>query len=98
MTKQFTTEEIRANASMVSIKTNPDKETAPRYLEEDDHLLLTGVTITEQGTVQKLPIVDFELVDAEGKKHYFFVTGRILQSIASAVQAANYRNHGNTNP
>lgn len=98
MKKQFTADQIRANASMVSIELGKDKTVAPRYEEDDDHLLLSNVVITEQGTVEKLPIVDFVLVDAEGKKHYFFCTGRILQSIASMVQGVNYKNHGNTNP
>lgn len=98
MEKKFSNEEVRHHASMLKVKINADKKVAPRYTVQEDHLLLYESVITEMGTESELPVVDFLLVDAEGKKHYAFITGRVLQAIVAQIQSINYKNHGNTNP
>lgn len=73
---------------------------APRYSQEvcDRELTLQSVVVTERGTAEGLPIVDFVLTDKEGKEYFFATTGRIVTSIASAVRGVNQRNHGNSDP
>lgn len=71
---------------------------SPRYPKTSTELVFKSAVITEKGTVQGLPIVDFVMVDNEGKEYYFMTSGRIVQAIASAVGGVNLRISGKENP
>lgn len=78
----------------VKIDIIPGKQ-APRY-GEGTELTCEGVVITERGTEGGLPIVDFKMRSPDGSFYLLCFTGRIVTSIAAAVQGINFRNHGNT--
>lgn len=80
-----------------SIKLNPGNF-APRYTADDVQLELEEVVITEEGTRNGWPLVDFVMKDKAGKKHFFMVTGSIAQMIAGAVRGVNVRIHGKEEP
>ena len=54
--------------------------------------------ITEKGMESGLPLVDLQLIDKDGKKHFVAVSGRILLTIAAAIRGSNLRNHGTEEP
>lgn len=53
--------------------------------------------ITEQGTAGNLPIVDL-IGEVNGKKVVLVISGRLLDSIASALRGVNLRIHGKERP
>lgn len=94
----FSHEEIMAAAMQANIQLVPGN-VAPRYNPcEVNQLLLDQVVITEQGTGSNLPLVDLVFKDENGKRHFTMLSGRILQTIAKAIDGVNIRNHGNPNP
>ncbi len=72
-------------------------DTAPRY-PDGTELVCEGVTITEQGTMEHLPIVDFKLRGPDGKFYLVVMTGRIVNAIAASIRGINERNHGTPTP
>ena len=72
-------------------------DAAPKY-DRGQEISLSHVTITEQGTVAGLPIVDFVMTDPAGNQYLLVLTGRIVNMISAAVRGANLRNHGVEEP
>ena len=72
-------------------------EIAPRY-DEGVEIELESVTITEQGTEARLPLVDLKLRGPNGERYLAVVTGRIMNMISAAVKGVNLRNHGIEEP
>ncbi len=70
---------------------------APRY-DTGTELECNGVTITEEGTASRLPLVDFVMVAPNGDRFLLVLTGRIVNMISSAIKGANLRNHGKAEP
>ncbi len=70
---------------------------APRY-SEGQELTLEDIAITEQGTEEGLPIVDFRMRGPDGKFYMLALTGRIVNCIAAAVRGVNERIHGLPEP
>ncbi len=73
-------------------------QVAPRYDERGEELTCEAVIITEQATVQGLPIVDFKMRDAKGNLYLLVLTGRVVNAISAAVRGINMRNHGEEEP
>ena len=61
-------------------------------------LKIEKVVITEQGTVNNLPIVDFVLVGPDGKRYIAVTTGGLVRMLGSAIDGVNERNHGTPFP
>lgn len=83
------------------IEINPDKKQAPHYLARDGfvgELRVNKVVITEMGTVENLPIVDFVVQTTNGEKYLMVLTGRLVNAISAAVRGTNLRNHGREEP
>jgi len=70
---------------------------APRY-GEGCELRLEGVTITEQGTKENLPMVDILMRGPGGKLFMLVLTGREVNAIAAVIKGVNTRNHGTPEP
>lgn len=71
---------------------------APRYGDECGALAaVRRAVITEQGTAGNLPIVDL-IGEVNGKKVVLVISGRLLDSIASALRGVNLRIHGKERP
>ena len=71
---------------------------APRYGDECGTLAaVRRAVITEQGTAGNLPIVDL-IGEVNGKKVVLVISGRLLDSIASALRGVNLRIHGKERP
>lgn len=70
---------------------------APKY-SEVTQLTCEGVVVTEKGTEQGLPIVDFKMRDKNGKLHLLVLTGRVVNSISGIVKGVNMKNHGTHEP
>ncbi len=84
----------------LEIELVPGKD-APKYTEAEGfvgELRIDKVVITEQGTVENLPLVDFVLVGADGRKYIAVTTGRLARMIGSALDGVNTRNHGTPQP
>jgi len=73
-------------------------DVAPRYDSPIEEIKLEHVTITEQGTQSHLPMLDFVMTGADGKRYLMVITGRIANSISAAVKGVNMRNHGTPEP
>lgn len=74
-------------------------DTAPRYEGQGGaELKCEEVVITEQGTKESLPIVDFVMRGPDGQLYLLVMTGRIVNMIASALRGVNMRNHGIAEP
>lgn len=71
---------------------------APRYDEQGTELVREGVTITERGTQEGLPIVDLKLRGPDGKFYLLVMSGRIVNAVAMTLRAINFRNHGTETP
>lgn len=71
--------------------------TAPKY-DTGYEATVERVTITEQGTTSKLPIVDVIGRDPDGQQVVMVLTGRQLCWIAAAIRGVNKRNHGTAEP
>lgn len=72
---------------------------APRYNPEQTKQLEARVAvITENGMQSGLPVVDIQMVDAEGNEYFFMVTGRIFNSVTDIIKAVNMKNHGAEEP
>lgn len=59
---------------------------------------LKKVVVTEKGTNNGLPIVDFVMQLPSGETVLLVLTGRIVNAIAAGVKGANLRNHGVAEP
>ncbi len=70
---------------------------APRY-DTGSEVECVGITITEQGTQSRLPLVDFKMRAPNGEQFVLVLTGRIVNMISAAVKGANMRNHGKQEP
>lgn len=70
---------------------------APRY-DTGIEAKLSHVTITEQGTEAKLPVVDLVARDPNGNQVLLVLSGRQVCAIAAAVRGVNKRNHGVEEP
>lgn len=82
----------------LKIKINPG-DVAPRYERDIRELKIDSVVITEQGMESGLPLIDFQLTDAEtGKPYFVMVSGRLITSLSAAIQGVNLRNHGKIDP
>lgn len=71
---------------------------APRYTENDIELTVDNAVITEQGMQSGLPLIDIVLTDANGKKYFTALSGRIVQTLSKAIDGVNIRNHGVADP
>lgn len=72
---------------------------APRYEAGTRTEVECGeAVITEQGTVNNLPIVDLLLDGPDGKKYLLVLSGRTMLAIAAALRGVNQRNHGTPEP
>lgn len=81
----------------VDIEITPGR-IAPRYGDECGALAsVLRAVITERGTAGDLPIVDL-IGEVNGKQVVLVISGRLLDSIASAVRGVNLRNHGVERP
>lgn len=65
---------------------------------EATRVVCIKVVITEQATQAGLPVVDFVMSDPLGKIIKLTLTGRIITTLAAAIQGVNVRNHGNPDP
>jgi hypothetical protein len=70
---------------------------APKY-DTGHQVSVERVTITEQGTKSRLPLVDFIAHDKDGNQVLFVLTGRQVCAIASSIRGINMRNHGVEEP
>ena len=86
-----------SDATILNIELLPGN-TAPRYTENDVELTVDKAVITEQGMQSGLPLIDIVLTDANGKKYYTALSGRIVQTLGKAIDGVNVRNHGTPNP
>jgi len=73
-------------------------DTAPRYKEGDVEVTIDKVVITEAGMGSGLPLIDFQMTDADGKIHFAALSGRVVNMISSAIKGVNMRNHGTEEP
>ena len=67
----------------------------PFYKAEDGfqpELSLDEVVITEKGTVENRPIVDFVLTGPDGKRYMACITGRLVKAVADVITEINHRN------
>lgn len=72
-------------------------DTAPRY-DTGVEASLSHVTITEQGTQARLPIVDLVAKLPDGTQVLIVISGRHVCALAAAVRGINLRNHGVEEP
>jgi hypothetical protein len=79
----------------MSIEVIPGNK-APHY--QGQELVLEGTTITEQGTQEGLPLVDFRMRDQHGNLFLLVLTGRIVNTLSAAIKGINEKNHGNPEP
>jgi hypothetical protein len=70
---------------------------APSY-DRGEGVTLSHITITEQGTANRLPIVDVVMKATNGKQFILALTGREWCMVAAAIRGANLRNHGIEEP
>lgn len=70
---------------------------APQY-DTGDELDVESVTITEEGTAQRLPLVDIRLRGPNDEKYLAVLTGRVVIAIAAAIKGINKRVHGREEP
>jgi len=75
-----------------------DGTIAPRYKEDDVELTIDKAVITEKGMESNLPLIDFQMTDADGKVHFAALSGRLILSLAAAIKGVNMRNHGTEEP
>lgn len=66
---------------------------APRW-DSAEGLTLEEMIITEKGMQSGFPLVDFVFRAPDGQTMVFTTSGRIVQSMAAAVDGVNLRNHG----
>ncbi len=66
---------------------------APKY-DHGREIVCSHVTITEQGTVAGLPMVDFVMHDSEGNQYLMVMTGRLVNLVSAAIKGVNMRIHG----
>jgi len=86
------------DTNMLTIELLPGK-IAPRYNpKEVKELAIKKVIVTEKGTEGDLPIVDFQLEDADGNRYFTMITGRLMNQLAAAMRGVNMRNHGVEEP
>jgi len=71
---------------------------APRYTKDTKNLKVEQAVITEQGMVSGLPLVDMQLVDEDGNKYFFCLSGRLFKLLATSIDGVNLRNHGTIDP
>lgn len=71
---------------------------APRYNEAGFELVCEEAIITEQATVNNLPIVDFKMRGPDGKMYLLVLSGRIVNGLARAIRGVNMRIHGVEEP
>lgn len=74
-----------------SIHMNPGS-VVPRWDAATHELTPLSATITERGMQSGLPMVDMVFEGADGKRHAFTTSGRMMLMLAGAVQAAVVRN------
>jgi len=67
---------------------------APRYTKDTKNLKVEKAVITEQGMQRGLPLVDVQLVDEDGNKYFFCLSGQLFKLLADTVDGVNLRNHG----
>jgi hypothetical protein len=79
---------------VMKIRIHDDPKIAPRYTSEVKQLYIDEVVITEKGTVNSLPVIDIQLVDADGNKYFTMTTGSLVNTLAGAIQGINKKNHG----
>ena len=72
-------------------------DVAPRY-DTGYEIDCSHVTITEKGTKDGLPLVDFVARDRHGEKIMFVLTGRLVNMISASIKGVNLRNHGTEEP
>lgn len=70
---------------------------APRY-DEGQELTCQEVIITEQGTQENLPLIDFKMRGPDGKLYVLVLTGRLVNMVSAAVKGVNQRIHGIDEP
>ena len=74
-------------------------DNAPRYDPvTTKQLTVEKAVITEQGMESGLPIVDFQMIDENGNKYFFMITGKLINGLSAAIRGANVRNHGSEEP
>lgn len=83
-------------ANSLPVNIVPGK-TAPRY-DTGVELEAERVTITEQGTVLDLPLVDLVMRHPDGTQCVVCLTGRMVNMIAAVVRGVNLRVHGQEEP
>ena len=66
---------------------------APRY-DTGYETSLDRVTITEQGMVNRRPLLDFVFRDKHGEQVFFTLSSNEVLMIAATVRGINKRNHG----
>lgn len=66
---------------------------APRYPHTTKELIPQKAAITEQGTIDGWPVVDFVLTDKDGNEYFFALTGGIINSVSSIIKGVNLKNH-----
>lgn len=66
---------------------------APQH-ENAQELELDELVVTEQGTVHRLPLLQFVCRDPLGRRFVLVLTGGNASHIAALVSAVNLRNHG----
>lgn len=67
---------------------------APRYPVSVKELYCKKSVITEHGMKSGLPLVDFQLVDAQGNSYFFVLTGRLVIALGQAVTGVIAKNEG----
>jgi hypothetical protein len=77
--------------TVLKIETIPGN-VAPRYEPKDwTELVPTGAVITEIGMKGGGPLVDIQLVDREGKKYFFMLSGSIVVGLGASVNGVANR-------
>ena len=74
----------------LNIKINPG-DFAPRYANEVKQLELKTAVITTEGMASGSPLVDLQLVDADGNEYFTMSSGAIFQALAQAIAGAAKR-------
>ena len=98
MSKKLSVEDFGKMGIQIKIKINAGDK-SPRYCPNSvDQVGIEQVVITERGMQSGLSLIDLQMIDKDGKKHFVAVSGRILLTIAAAIRGSNLRNLGTEEP
>jgi len=59
---------------------------APRYQPTTKELVINTAVITKEGMESGMPLVDFQMTDAEGKEYFTALSARVLCALAEVVK------------